>query len=65
MVIHSIVSQYDIFCSGEQADIIERNVQGGRLSLINVNGEYKPHRLFSTNPSMYLDPKYQSTQFYF
>lgn len=59
MIIHSIISQEDIFYNRPQPDIIERDIDGGKLSMINVNGEYKPYRLFSTNPALYLNPKYQ------
>lgn len=59
MVIHSIISREDIFYSQTEPKIIERQIDGGKLSMIEINGRLKPYRLFSTNPALYLDPKYQ------
>lgn len=65
MVLHTIISPEDVLCDNKQQDIVERKVDGGMLSLVNINGEYRPYRLFSTNPALYLDPRYQNTRFYF
>ena len=59
MIIHSIISPDDIFFNQTEPDIIERDIDGGKLSMIKINGEYKPYRLFSTDPALYLNSEYQ------
>ena len=56
MLIHSIVSLSDIFCNtGEKAPAVSyRQIKGG---LVERDGT-KVRRLISTDPRLYLDPRY-------
>jgi len=59
MILHTIVSEYDIFSSTE--DIIPtqfENVSGGMLEYSLINGKKQITRLYSTNPYMYLRKEY-------
>lgn len=64
MLIHSIINEYDIMRPSAQPEFVDRKVDGGTLTMIRENGVLKPYSFFSTNPSMYLDKKYQFTEFY-
>ncbi|MGN0597987.1 MAG: YlzJ-like family protein [Ruminiclostridium sp.] len=65
MPIYSIISDYDIFRTEEQPEKMVKQVEGGTVEYIKVNGQYRLNRLFSTNPQMYLDKRYQPTEYYF
>lgn len=56
MILHSIISPYDIFCNSEQAlqKPVYRQIKGG---MIELDGE-RIKRLISTDPKMYLDTRY-------
>lgn len=65
MPIHSIISEYDIFRSDKMPETMVKQVEGGAVEYIKVNGQYHLNRLISTNPQMYLEKRYQPTEFYF
>lgn len=57
MILHSIISPYDIFFNMDELRPVPeyRNINGGMVEL--ENGRVK--RLISTDPKMYLDGRYQ------
>ena len=57
MILHSIISLYDIFCNNEQAltGRVYRQVKGG---MVELDGD-RVKRLISTDPKMYLDERYK------
>ena len=57
MILHSIISPYDIFCNmDEHFKLPEyRRIDGGTVEV--ENGRIK--RLISTDPKMFLDSRYQ------
>lgn len=59
MILHSIISPYDIFCKWDRDEHypqpVYRQVHGGIVE--TENGRIR--RLISTDPRMYLDKKYQ------
>lgn len=63
MIIHSIVSDYDIFLnSGEGQSfsaVSTESVCGGFIEVSEYGGKKRVTRLFSTNPVLYLDKRYQ------
>ena len=63
MVIHSIVSDYDIFLNngeGQTFSAVETvAVCGGFIEVCECGGRKQVKRLFSTNPVLYLDKRYQ------
>ncbi len=69
MVLHTIVNEYDVlrtdlFEPEQYKDTAEQNIPGGIAQLVNVNGEYRVKRIFSTNPALYLDPAFQPDSVY-
>lgn len=64
MVLHTIIGMDDIFATNSAADIKTEAIKGGVVEYEKVNGEYKLRRLVSTDPSMYLDKRYQPTRYY-
>ena len=61
-MLYTVVSEYDIFFSRSKA----RNyldIKGGKLEYIGSGKNKKIVGLFSTNPALYLDRKYQPGKF--
>lgn len=58
MILHTIVSEGDIFYRPEAEKTAYRRINGGILEIKGVGGEYTVNRLFSTDPAMYLDKRY-------
>lgn len=58
MLIHSIVSESDIFFTDSIYPPVYENVTGGFLEIDNKNGMREVKRLHSTNPFLYLDKRY-------
>ena len=58
MIIHSIVSQNDIFCTNSIVQPSYENIKGGFVEINDTNGIKQINRLYSTNPYMYLDKRY-------
>lgn len=58
MLIHSIVSENDIFCINDICMPVYENINGGFLEIENKNGTRGIKRLYSTDPYMYLDKRY-------
>lgn len=54
-MLHTIISQYDIFYNHQVPKYSEEKLQSGVMTMIMENGKYKPHSFFSTNPSDYLN----------
>ncbi len=56
MLLHSIVSLSDIFCNTDMTapEITYRQINGGILELDGT----RVRRLISTDPRLYLDPRY-------
>ena len=58
MLIHSIISENDIFFNDCCLQPTYMNVSGGILEIGEKNGVREIVRLHSTNPHMYLDKRY-------
>ncbi len=58
MLIHSIVSEGDIFFTDSVSKSVFRNINGGMLEVENSDGDFQVKRLYSTNPYLYLDKRY-------
>ncbi len=58
MLIHSIVSENDIFFTDSIAKPVFQNVNGGFIEIDCDNGDKRIKRLYSTNPFLYLDTRY-------
>ena len=56
MILHTIISEQDIFYKPQQPKIRYKRVNGGMLELNGADGTV--NRLFSTDPAMYLDARY-------
>ncbi len=59
MLIHSIVSENDIFFTGGISPPVFRNISGGFIEIDISVGAGQIRRLHSTNPYLYLDKRYQ------
>ncbi len=59
MLIHSIVSENDIFFTNSISQPVFRNIKGGLIEIDNSIGTGKIRRLHSTNPYLYLEKRYQ------
>lgn len=57
MILHTIISEYDIFKYDEQPTQFV-NIAGGMLEYSVVNGQKQISRLHSTNPYLYLKDEY-------
>ena len=57
-MLYTVVSEYDIFLSREP-NRNYLNVKGGKLEYIGSGRNKKIVGLFSTDPAMYLNPKYR------
>lgn len=64
MPIHSIVSEFDIFNEYVYPQSVCKQINGGQVDMIKINGKYQVQRLHSTDPFMYLKKEYQPTHFY-
>ncbi len=59
MLIHSIVSENDIFFTDGISSPVFRNINGGLIEVDNSVGAGQIRRLHSTNPHLYLEKRYQ------
>lgn len=59
MLIHSIISENDIFFTNSVSQPVFRNIDGGLLEIDDADDVRRIKRLFSTNPYLYLDKRYQ------
>ena len=59
MLIHSIVSESDIFYTDSVIQPVFRNINGGLIEVDNSVGMGRIKRLYSTNPYLYLEKRYQ------
>ncbi len=58
MLIHSIISENDIFFTNSVSAPVYENINGGMLEIENSGGKRQVKRLYSTNPFLYLDKRY-------
>ncbi len=59
MILHTIISEYDIFYNAESEQLPQfQNISGGMLEYKINNGEKQITRLHSTNPYLYLKNDY-------
>ena len=59
MILHTIISNYDIFDNGQNCIPTEFiNFNGGKIEYRNYNGEKQIVRLYSSNPYNYLKKEY-------
>ena len=59
MILHSIIAMDDIFCKNSVNAPMYREIDGGFLEVEGDNDDYQVKRLYSTNPGLYLDKRYQ------
>lgn len=59
MLIHSIVSESDIFYTDSIIQPVFRNINGGLIEIDSSAGTGRIKRLYSTNPYLYLEKRYQ------
>ena len=59
MLIHSIVSESDIFYTDSVIQPVFRNINGGLIEVESSVGAERVKRLYSTNPYLYLEKRYQ------
>ncbi len=59
MLIHSIISENDIFFTDSFSQPVFRNIEGGIIEIDSSVDVGKIRRLHSTNPYLYLDKRYQ------
>lgn len=59
MILHSIIAMDDIFCKNSVNAPMYREVNGGVLEVEDNDYGIQVKRLHSTNPSLYLDKRYQ------
>ncbi len=57
MILHSIIPPEAIF-PDEPTEFETRQTRSGFIQGVNINGEFTVSRLISTDPSLYLDPRY-------
>lgn len=58
MLLYTIVPYEMIFKPEENPDMKTTAISGGYLELIKQNGAYYVSRVISTDPKVYLNPKY-------
>ena len=58
MIIHSIISQNDIFFTDSISQPSYKNINGGFVEFSYTDGIKRISRLHSTNPHLYLDKHY-------
>lgn len=59
MILHSIIAMDDIFCKNSVNAPMYREIDGGFLEIESDDNGFQIKRLHSTNPSLYLDKRYQ------
>ncbi len=64
-MLHTIISEYDIFCSSQIPEFSEKRTKAGISTSVKVNGKYQPYSFFSTDPKAYLDPKNKINSLYY
>lgn len=62
MILYSIISPDDIFCTGEVTKTGFCPINGGLVEYIELDGKKTVRRLYSTDPSMYLDGRYSPSE---
>ncbi len=61
-MLYTVISEYDVFFP-RCAKRLYADVKGGKVEYIAVGRNKKIVGLFSTNPALYLDRKYQPGKF--
>lgn len=64
-MLHTIISEYDIFFSSETPELSEKRTKDGIATAITVNGKTQPRSFFSTDPNAYIDPKNKISSLYY
>lgn len=64
MILYSIISPDDIFCTGEVQKTGFCAVNGGIVEYTEQDGKKTVRRLYSTDPSMYLDYRYSPSEIF-
>ena len=64
MILHSIISEYDVFFNRYDVEFHEKRNGSGIMTMIKRDGNYQPHSFFSTKPDDYLKAENQITPFY-
>lgn len=63
-MLHSIVSEYDIFFSPNNRAFTEKRSGYGIMTMLERNGRSEPYSFFSTDPNDYLKAENQITPYY-
>lgn len=58
MILHSIVPPEAVMYAEEPIQYETRQLPNGYIQGVNSNGKFTVSRLISTDPSLYLDPRY-------
>lgn len=58
MILHSIIPPEAVMSVDEPIEYETRKMPSGYVQGVNTNGKFTVCRLISTDPSLYLDPKY-------
>ena len=62
---YSIISEYDVFFSGDGSEFCEKQSGSGVMTMIKRDGKYLPHSFFSTDPADYLKAENQIAPYYY
>lgn len=58
MILHSIIPPEAVMYVEEPIEYETRQLPNGYIQGVNSNGKFTVSRLISTDPSLYLDPRY-------
>lgn len=64
MILYSIISPDDIFCTGELSKTGFCSVKGGVVEYVERDGVKTVRRLISTDPFMYLNSRYSPSSYF-
>ncbi len=64
-MLHTIISEYDIFYSSEMPEFSEKRTKDGIATSVKINGKSQPYSFFSTNPNAYINPKNKIKSLYY
>lgn len=64
MILYTIVPPQQVFYEPAKAEYEYRQVHNSYVQGVRIDGKFSISRLISTDPSMYLDPRYAPGQFY-
>ncbi|GKH46124.1 MULTISPECIES: YlzJ-like family protein [Anaerotruncus] len=58
MILHTIIPPEQIFPGGENAAYEYQELHNSYIQGVNIDGKFTVSRLISTDPRLYLDPRY-------